>query len=193
MNFTKLASLFKACHRISMVKHEGDLWIGNGIAQYRIEGNIETDDEGLYSLLNVPPAKREFFEISRNAENVINMLLAAANNDSAEAYLLPLGFTDGSKKLRIYATEFGALIFNQKLIDIAADKETTDHIFLNGKTPMLGLWNDRLQAVICPMQTLTEKSLTTLERFTAQVRLARENKILLPREPEQVEFDDYPF
>ncbi len=193
MNFTKLASLFKDCHRISVVKYEGDLWIGNGIAQYRIEGNIETDDEGLYSLLNIPSAKREVFEISRNAENVINMLHAAVNNDSVETYHLPLGFTPGGKKVRIYATEFGAVIFNQKLIDIAPGEETIDHIFMCGKIPVLGLWNDRLQAVICPMQTLTEKSLTMLERFAAQVRLARENKILLPREPEQVEFDDYPF
>lgn len=194
MNFTKLTSLFKDCHQISVVQHGGDLWIGNGAAQYRVEGKIETDDEGILSLLNVPLDKKTEFKVSRNSENVVNIIREAEiKENEINAQMLPLGFTDQGKKVRVYATKHGAVMFNQKLIDIAADKETTECIFLNGKTPMLSVWRDELQAVICPMQTLTERSLLTIERFVAQVKLARENRILLPNEPEQLELDDYPF
>lgn len=193
MKFTKLAALFKNCTCIHIVKFDGDMWLGNGIAAYRIEGDIKTDDKGLCSLLNIPEDKREYISFERDSMELIKRLKIMSDiSKQVERYKLPICYTHHDKATSIYATEFGACIYNKKLIDIAGDI-AEEYITYIGEIPMLGLWDGHLKAIVTPMNTLSDREFSMLERFVVQVRLARQNERLLPEESEQIEFDDYPF
>lgn len=194
MKFSKLSTLFKNCGHIGVTKFDGDLWLGGNGAYFRIEGDIRADDKGLCSLLNIPEKKQDEVTFIRDGEEVMKLLKQAINSENQiDAYPMPIGYIHHDKTAQIYATEQGAVIFNRKLIDIASTDNSVENLTQTAKFPMLSVWDGILKAVIMPMQCLSERELTMLERFTAQAKLARDNELLLPSEPEQMEMDDYPF
>lgn len=194
MKFSKLAALYKKCSHIHVVEFDGGLWLGTGAAIYRIDGSIKVDDEGLCSLLSISKAEYDRFDIEKNNEEIIRRLAAVTvKNNDAQVHKLPVNYSHGKDALDVYATERGAVMFSEKLIEIASTKEAVIKISNIGDIFMLTIWDGTLQAMIAPVRSLTEGELRNLERFTAQAKLARENKMFLPDEPEQLELDDYPF
>lgn len=198
MKFSKLSALLNKRQCINIVEFESDLWLGTGAALYRIEGNIKADDAGLCSLLNIPERKRDEFAFIRNSEGALNLLQAALDNgNDVEAYNLPVNYSRNKTPLQIFATEQGAVMFDNKLIDIAKTDDTTINLSYcnckNGGFHVLTVWDSILKAVIAPMQSFTENELINLERFLSQVKLARLNEMLMPIEEEQIKIDDYPF
>ncbi len=198
MKLQKAASFCRKTKIITIDEFDGNMWIGDGMAAYRVYGKIKTDDAGIGAILDITADEMEGYSIWRNT---LDGLLSNIKYEKAERLSditeIPSAYNHAGAACIKAATKSGVLFFNRKYIVPVKDDYPVMkiHCGINDRPDkMVLLKNDKIIAVISPMTCPGETQLKNLKRLVAQIEKAQQNRLYYePEDGEQVEFDDYPY